>query len=84
MSGSPTRRSGRGWEAHPDVRESHPEVWEGLRRPTRRFVSPTWRSVSPTRRSGRVRNAHPDGREAHTEVREGSGSPPEFWDGSGG
>ena len=60
MSGKPTRRSGRGREAHLKVREGSggpPGGLGGVGMPTRRFGS-------PTRRSGR-------GQEAYPKVREG-------------
>ena len=63
-----TRRSGRGWEAQPEVWErsrAHPYVWVGCR---------------PIRRFGRCQEAllevHLEVREAHLELQVGSGGSP--------
>ena len=72
----PTRRSGRGRETHPKVRDANLELWEAhplgppgglgrVGRPTQGPGEVEW----PTRSSGRGWKSHP-------EVREGLGGPP--------
>ena len=73
ISGRPTRRSGRGMEAHPKV-----QLGSGV--PTGgpgEVGKPTWRH-------GRIRKDHLNILEAHTEVQVGLGGPPSSLEGVGG
>ena len=67
----PTRRSGSGWETHPDVHEDSvgpPECPGGIRRTTWSF--------------GRGRESLPEVREAYPDVRKGRKTHPEVLEGS--